>query len=110
MLDPQSVPKTAGRSHSTWRQIRRQAYQRDLERNAPCWICGKPINYAAKPGSPDAWEPDHRLNVSDHPEFAHDITNVMPSHAHCNRQRGARDRAQKRWRQELGEPSEDWGL
>ena len=104
------VSKYAGRSGARWRQVRAQAYQRDMEKNAPCWICGKPINYAAPAGDPDAWEPDHYLTVADHPEFANDITNIRPSHSVCNRRRGQADRAAKKRLEDLGEPSEDWGL
>lgn len=109
-LAAEYVPKTWGRSSSAWRKIRAEAYRRDMERNAPCWICGKPINYAAKAGEPDAWEPDHKLGVKDFPQYAHDLANIFPSHSRCNRQRGAKDKAAAKWREELGEPSENWGI
>lgn len=109
-LARESVPKSWGRDASTSRRVKKQAFERDRERNAPCWICGKPINYAAKPGNADAYEPDHYLTVAQYPEFANDIANLRPAHSRCNRSRGAKDRADARWREELGEPSEDWGL
>lgn len=94
----------AGRSGSVWRRVRSQAYYRDLESDARCWICGGRIDYAAPAGTPDAWEPDHFLPVSKHPEFANDITNVRPSHSSCNRSR--HDRAVPE--NALGVPSREW--
>lgn len=73
-----------------WRRLRERAYQRDRSANAPCWICGQPIDYRAPVGTPDAWEPDHFLPVSTHPEAAMDIGNLRPSHCSCNRSRGRR--------------------
>ena len=110
MLDPANVPKSWGRSGSRWKAVRKAAYERDRDANAPCWICGKPINYAASPHDPDGWQPDHVLTVHDHPEFALDITNLRASHARCNNQRGQADKAERKRASELGEPSEDWGL
>ena len=115
MLDPTMVPKSWGRSGSRWKAVRKAAFERDRDANAPCWICGRPINYAGDSKTdPWAWQPDHVLTVKQHPEFALDITNIKPSHARCNNQRAKDDRAKpandnKRGR-ELGEPSEDWGI
>lgn len=97
------VSKNLGRSGRRYRQIRQQAYQRDRRRNATCWICGQPIDYSAPAGTPDAWEPDHRVPPKDAPELAELITNLMPSHSSCNRSRG--DRAPKPG---LGETSRQW--
>ena len=109
-LAKEYVPKTAGRSTRRWKVIRKQAFDRDMRANAPCWICGKPINYAAPAHDPWSWEPDHVLPVSTHPEYAEDITNIRPSHARCNNLRGQADKAARKHAQDLGEPSENWGF
>lgn len=63
-------------------------------RNAPCWICGMPIDYEAPHDdytNDDRFELDHFHPVSTHAELQHDPTNWRPSHAGCNRQRGNGD-------------------
>lgn len=76
-----------------WERVRLACYRRDMKRRAPCWICGQPIDYQAPAGTPDAWEPDHYLPTSSHPEYGYDPANIRPSHSSCNRSRGARDQA-----------------
>ena len=113
-LDPAWVPKSWGRSSRRWKTIRKQALRRDMAANAPCWICGKPIDYTLT-GGPWCWQPDHYLSVREHPELAEDIGNLRPSHARCNNQRGQEERLKRSPRKakpsgELGEGSEDWGF
>lgn len=73
------------------RRVRLMALRRDKGADAPCWICGKPIDYAAKPGTtPDSWEPDHYLVRSRFPQYACDLGNLRPSHKRCNRARSAK--------------------
>lgn len=108
-LDPSWVPKSWGRSGHRWRVVRQQALDRDMKSNAPCWICGKPIDYTATSG-PWSWQPDHVLSVKEHPEAALDVANLRPSHARCNNQRGQEDKAKRKQTRELGKPSEDWGF
>ena len=118
MLDPSYIPKSWGRSGHRWRVVRQQAFERDKKANAPCWICvekGKPpeecaINYAAPATDPWSWQPDHVLPVKEYPQFALDIANLRASHARCNNQRGQEDKKRRKQAQELGEPSEDWGI
>ena len=107
-LATEYVPKSAGRCGHRWRVVRAQCYERDKRADARCWICGKPIDYAAPAGHPDAWEPDHYLTVAEHPECAYDHANIRAAHASCNRRRGRLDQAEKAVRDSLGEPSEDW--
>jgi len=110
MLNPDFVPPSAGRKGHKWRVLRQQCFERDMRRNAVCWLCHCPINYAAEPGQPDAWEPDHIQEVDQHPELAYDPMNIAPAHSRCNRIRGAEYLAAKKHREDCGEPSEDWGL
>ena len=94
----------AGRTSATWRKMRMQCYQRDKKVNAPCWICGQPIDYKARPSSTaESYEPDHRFPVSTHPELAEVPENVLPSHKKCNRSRQA-----KAGINSLGDASRAW--
>ncbi|NMW65997.1 hypothetical protein HHJ78_10925 [Mobiluncus mulieris] len=59
--------------------------------NAPCWLCGQPIDYNAKPGTtPDSHNLDHYYPVSTNPELQHDPSNFRHAHKQCNEQRGNR--------------------
>ena len=101
-------------SGKRWETIREIAYKRDRAADAPCWICGQPIDYRAKSSNrdynPRAWEPDHVLPRSEYPELTYDLTNIRPSHAYCNRSRGQSDGAEAASRNRLGKRSRDWGI
>lgn len=56
--------------------------------HTPCWLCGKPIDYTAKPQTAKAFELDHARPVSTHPELALEPSNFRASHSSCNRSRG----------------------
>lgn len=108
------------RLHSRrWRQVRADARARDsrqitrhedgtVEVGARCWICGEPIDYAAKAGQPWAWEPDHYIPVDERPDLQYDLANIRPSHSKCNRSRGKGKRS-KPTQAGLGTPSRRWG-
>ena len=66
-------PKLHG---AIWRRVRKQCFERDLRTNAPCHICGQEIDYTAKHGSPDAWEPDHVIPRSKRPDLIYDMANI----------------------------------
>lgn len=84
--------------------MRARAFQRDRAADAPCWICGQPIDYSLGISTCDeAWEADHYLPVSRHPELEYDVGNVRPSHRKCNRSRKAKSGID-----ELGHPSRVW--
>ena len=68
-----------------------------------CWLCGQPIDYSAKPQTPDAFEPDHVYPLSTHPELAEDPGNLRASHCRCNRARGNRQP-----KPGLGDRSRNW--
>ena len=77
------------RRSSRWPYVRRLAWERDLKAQAPCHICGQPINYLLEPSSaPDAWEPDHLIPVTKRPDLELDLLNIAASHTRCNRSRG----------------------
>lgn len=59
--------------------------------DAPCWMCGLPIDYTAAHdaySNDDRFELDHYYPVSTRPELQADRANFRASHAGCNRQRG----------------------
>lgn len=96
MSDPRQTP--------AWRRLRLECYERDKERHAVCVHCGQPINYDVPPSSTDdSYEPDHRLTVEAHPEYALIPENVQPSHRRCNRARG-----RKAGINNLGKRTRDW--
>lgn len=98
------MPERKRRGGARWLRIRAQAYRRDRTQAAPCWICGKPIDYSLPISSaPNAWEADHYLDVDRHPELEYDLGNIRPSHMHCNRSRHTRAAIN-----ELGNTSRDW--
>lgn len=90
------------RRTTRWRKLRARLYERDRRADAPCWICGQPIDYRAPARTPDAWEPDHFIPVSERPDLAFDPGNILPAHCSCNRSRGAGEALG------LGTPSRDW--
>ncbi len=90
------------RKTTRWQKLRRLLYRRDRAANAPCWVCGQPIDYRARPGTPDAWEPDHVRDVKHWPELAFEPTNIRACHCSCNRSRGTREVAG------TGKPSRPW--
>jgi 5-methylcytosine-specific restriction endonuclease McrA len=71
-----------------WAQLRKRFYAECRASNAPCWRCGQPIDYAAAPRTPDAFEADHFKPVATHPHLAYEYSNLRPSHCSCNRKRG----------------------
>lgn len=91
------------RGGAQWQAVRTSAYRRDLKQHAVCWICGQPIDYQAKPGTPDAWEPDHVKPVSKYPELEFSLSNIRASHCSCNRSRGDGTGADK-----IGATSREW--
>lgn len=56
-----------------------------------CWLCGKAIDYRRQHGDRWAWELDHAIPVWADPtgDGILDPANARPSHATCNRSRGA---------------------
>ena len=94
--DPRGTP--------AWQRLRLECYERDRARAAVCVHCGQPINYNVKPSSTDdSYEPDHRVPVENHPEYALLPENVQPSHRRCNRARG-----KKAGINNLGKRTRDW--
>ena len=92
-----------------WVQVRRQAFERDRACNAGCWICeaegrDPTIDYSLGYSTgPMAYEADHYIPVSDHPELQYDLANIRASHQACNRRRGKKASISM-----LGTPSRDW--
>lgn len=95
--DPRHTP--------AWQRLRVECYERDKAKNARCVHCGQEIDYSVRQSSTeDSYEPDHRLDVSKHPELALVPENIQPSHRRCNRARGRRAGLNN-----LGSRTRDWG-
>ena len=90
---------------SHWKHIRALAWERDKKAQAPCHLCGQPIDYSLAPSSCEqAWEPDHMQTFKDHPELELDLLNIYPSHRRCNRCRGTKDGMERA----IGQQSRVW--
>lgn len=67
-------------------------FQDCASKHLVCWLCGMPIDYAAKQNTTDdSYNLDHMFPVSKHPELQHDPAGFRPSHTSCNRLRGNSD-------------------
>lgn len=89
---------------SSFTKARRTFFNQGKEQNAPCWLCGQPIDYEAGQGTTaDSHELDHYHPVSTHPELQHDPSNFRHAHKQCNRQR-----SNKRPLADLGERVAKW--
>lgn len=62
-------------------------------RRLPCHWCLGPIDYMAPVNHPDSFEADHLVALQ---HGGSDTGELVPSHAHCNRSRGAREQAARR--------------
>lgn len=94
----------ARRGGGAWRRVREQAWRRDCSAMAPCHICGRPVDYGARPSTTDdSWEPDHVIPVAAHPELELDLGNIKASHKRCNAAKKA-----KACVNELGNRSREW--
>lgn len=94
-MNMKSFGKTTRRYKRIVKDLRSRKYD--------CWLCGQPIDYNAKPQTPDAFEPDHVHPKKTHPHLAEDPGNIRASHSRCNRSRGARDP-----KPGLGDRSRNW--
>lgn len=103
------------RSSAAYRQLQAQFREecrrhrnRDGSYGLPCAVpgCGRPINYNLRYPHPQAFQLDHDLPVSTHPQLALVPSNFRPSHAICNQRRAGEldDDADL----DLGVPSEEW--
>lgn len=70
------------------RRFRQEAiafHEKCMRENAPCWLCGMPIDYAAKPNTTDdSYNLDHYYPVSKRPDLQEDPAGFRPSHTSCN--------------------------
>jgi hypothetical protein len=96
--------RSDGAERGAYRALREQFRVRCLAARLPCHFCNEPIDWAARHGSPAAFEVDHLEPVAVAPEREFDLSNWLPAHALCNRRRGAADITVS----DCGIPSEDW--
>jgi len=71
------------------RRLKHEFRARCQAAKLPCWICRAPIDYTARPQTPDSFEPDHYRPVKTHSAMGYDMSNLRPSHSRCNRSRQA---------------------
>jgi 5-methylcytosine-specific restriction endonuclease McrA len=83
-----------------YRTQRAEFKEQSKQRNDPCWLCGKRIDYDAPPQTALAFEIDHAIPRATRADLAWDTTNWRPSHSSCNRARGNTPATthQPRWR------------
>lgn len=100
---PNGTSRYAGRSTRRYKTTR-ATFRLDCQLlNAPCWLCGHPINYDLPVGHPDSWSLDHAYPLTQRPDLAEDPANYRPSHLNCNDRRGNNEPTIQ-----LGQPSETW--
>lgn len=75
-----------------------------ISRGAPCFDCGKEIDYSLKHPHPEAWSLEHIKTVKEAPELILDVSNWAAAHLDCNQRRGTDDE----FALDIGEPSEIW--
>lgn len=97
---------TTGLRTRTSRFVReaKEFRERCRREDAPCWLCGMPIDYGAAPNTTDdSFNLDHYYPVSKRPDLQDDPAGFRPSHTSCNRLRGNSDP-----RKPLGRLSRVW--
>jgi hypothetical protein len=98
-----STSQYAGRSTRRYKALRAEFRRKCRNASAPCWLCGKAIDYDLPPDHPDCFNVDHAIAKSKRPDLAEDMANFRPSHKVCNERRG-NDAPNI----DIGRPSEDW--
>jgi len=98
-----STSQYAGRSTRRYKTLRAEFRRKCRANNAPCWLCGKPIDYDLSHDHPDAFNLDHAIPKSKRLDLAEDEKNFRPSHKNCNERRG-NDQPTI----DIGRPSEQW--
>lgn len=88
------MPRHPGRSGAAWRRVRAEV----LAESSVCYVCGRPIDFNARPRS--RWSPsvDHLLPISafaglddeTQRKMALDKANLRACHYGCNSRKGAR--------------------
>lgn len=69
----------------------REFKQRGREEDAPCWLCGQPIDYDAPLNDPGEHTLDHIKPVDKFPELQDDPANWAHAHRRCNSSRKDKD-------------------
>lgn len=103
MSDHDEYSKHYGRRTRRYKQLREQFRTQCEFAQLPCWIDGRPIDYALPHEHPEAFNLDHAISVAQRPDLAEDPANFRPSHRRCNEARGAGTPEL-----DIGIPSEVW--
>lgn len=80
-------PRNRGRTGRPWRRTRARMIQLWRQDDAPCWLCGQPIDWDLPAQHPMAATVDHLdpLSLGGAPL---DTTRMAPAHMGCNARRG----------------------
>ncbi len=70
-------------SDRSWHKLRSKVKSQWKRSGRPCGICGKPLDWHAKPIV------DHIQPRTTHPHLAHDIENLQVVHHACNTRKSA---------------------
>lgn len=93
------------RDARAWRNLQQITITAAARRNAPCALCGLPINYRARnKNADDAASVDHIKPWRDHPNLRLDPANLQIVHQACNRAKGATSGPPS-----IGNTSRRWG-
>lgn len=69
----------------------RQLHAAQKAKGLPCYLCGQPIDYAARnPNDDEAFSLEHIKSWRDYPELRYDPANAASSHQRCNKAKGNR--------------------
>jgi hypothetical protein len=89
-----SWPGTLAKPHSQWawtkasKELKRQARADD----APCFLCGKRIDYDAPMRSPWSFTADHVVSLESGGPLVPEQGGLRPAHRRCNSRRGSGNR------------------
>ena len=98
-----STSKYAGRSTRRYKELRATFKRKCKANSAPCWLCGKTIDYSLPAEHPDTFNLDHAIPRVERPDLAEDPNNFRASHRICNERRGSATPQIP-----IGQPSESW--
>jgi hypothetical protein len=103
------MPSKSGDPRLTYEwQLLRKAIRAEARRiDAPCGICGGPIDYTISGRWPMGCSVDHGLSVKDYPSLALSGAALRVVHTKCNTARANKDRAKRNAQQNI-KTSQKW--
>jgi hypothetical protein len=80
----------------TWTKASRRLRVWAEAEDAPCWICGKPIDYTAPQSSRWSFTADHLDPIGKGGDLDPGMDGLRPAHRRCNSRRGKDNREVER--------------